>query len=232
MCPVVWDGFCLPLGPSGASFPHLVRSPPLRLDPGLAYFGGWWGEPVFPVCLWSGGCQHQRPGCQALTPEVVSLEEAVCVPVCLPGLLLALFVRQRLAATRFLRLEPFPSRHVFSPHGFHGRKQPPGAERAGPGHPRSGLPPPRFCRVLALLLLTALGFSPCRYWDKEVSRAEKDSRKPSLTKAIIKCYWKSYLVLGIFTLIEVKAFTCGAWVFRVCGWGRRWAALCGEWASP
>ncbi|XP_027446287.1 multidrug resistance-associated protein 4 isoform X3 [Zalophus californianus] len=40
------------------------------------------------------------------------------------------------------------------------------------------------------------------YWDKEVSRAEKDARKPSLTKAIIKCYWKSYLVLGIFTLFE------------------------------
>ncbi|XP_078288563.1 ATP-binding cassette sub-family C member 4 isoform X2 [Panthera onca] len=40
------------------------------------------------------------------------------------------------------------------------------------------------------------------YWDKEVLRAEKDARKPSLTKAIIKCYWKSYLVLGIFTLME------------------------------
>ncbi|XP_007942203.1 ATP-binding cassette sub-family C member 4 [Orycteropus afer afer] len=40
------------------------------------------------------------------------------------------------------------------------------------------------------------------YWDKEVLRAEKEARKPSLTKAIIKCYWKSYLVLGIFTLIE------------------------------
>uniref|UniRef100_G5E701 Multidrug resistance-associated protein 4 n=1 Tax=Loxodonta africana TaxID=9785 RepID=G5E701_LOXAF len=40
------------------------------------------------------------------------------------------------------------------------------------------------------------------YWDKEVLRAEKDAQKPSLTKAIIKCYWKSYLVLGIFTLIE------------------------------
>ncbi|XP_077014652.1 ATP-binding cassette sub-family C member 4 [Tamandua tetradactyla] len=40
------------------------------------------------------------------------------------------------------------------------------------------------------------------YWDKEVLRAEKDAKKPSLTKAIIKCYWKSYLVLGIFTLIE------------------------------
>ncbi|KAM9049659.1 ATP-binding cassette sub-family C member 4 isoform 2-T2 [Megaptera novaeangliae] len=40
------------------------------------------------------------------------------------------------------------------------------------------------------------------YWDQEVLRAEKATREPSLTKAIIKCYWKSYLVLGIFTLIE------------------------------
>ncbi|XP_028724042.1 multidrug resistance-associated protein 4 [Peromyscus leucopus] len=40
------------------------------------------------------------------------------------------------------------------------------------------------------------------YWDKEVLRAKKDARKPSLTKAIIRCYWKSYLLLGIFTLIE------------------------------
>ncbi|XP_028627445.1 multidrug resistance-associated protein 4 [Grammomys surdaster] len=40
------------------------------------------------------------------------------------------------------------------------------------------------------------------YWDKEVLRAKKDARKPSLTKAIIKCYWKSYLILGIFTFIE------------------------------
>lgn len=56
------------------------------------------------------------------------------------------------------------------------------------------------------LFLIALGFSPRRCWDKEVSRAEKDARKPSLTKAIIKCYWKSYAVLGVFTLIEVEAF--------------------------
>ncbi|XP_057563357.1 ATP-binding cassette sub-family C member 4-like isoform X2 [Hippopotamus amphibius kiboko] len=40
------------------------------------------------------------------------------------------------------------------------------------------------------------------YWDQEVLRAEKDAREPSLTKAIIKCYWKSYLVLGIFTFLE------------------------------
>ncbi|XP_007666157.2 multidrug resistance-associated protein 4 isoform X2 [Ornithorhynchus anatinus] len=40
------------------------------------------------------------------------------------------------------------------------------------------------------------------YWDKEIVRAKKEARKPSLTKAIIRCYWKSYLVLGAFTLIE------------------------------
>ncbi|XP_020821464.1 LOW QUALITY PROTEIN: ATP-binding cassette sub-family C member 4 [Phascolarctos cinereus] len=40
------------------------------------------------------------------------------------------------------------------------------------------------------------------YWDKEVLKAEKEARKPSLTKAIIKCYWKPYLILGLFTLIE------------------------------
>ncbi|XP_027391381.1 multidrug resistance-associated protein 4-like [Bos indicus x Bos taurus] len=42
------------------------------------------------------------------------------------------------------------------------------------------------------------------YWDQEVLRAEKDVREPSLMKAILKCHWKSYLVLGIFILLEVK----------------------------
>uniref|UniRef100_A0A5F8HI53 Multidrug resistance-associated protein 4 n=1 Tax=Monodelphis domestica TaxID=13616 RepID=A0A5F8HI53_MONDO len=40
------------------------------------------------------------------------------------------------------------------------------------------------------------------YWDKEVLKAEKEDRTPSLTKAIVKCYWKSYLLLGLFTLFE------------------------------
>ncbi|NXA46167.1 MRP4 protein, partial [Nothocercus julius] len=40
------------------------------------------------------------------------------------------------------------------------------------------------------------------YWDKEVQKAKKDGRTPHLTKAIILCYWKSYLVFGIFTMIE------------------------------
>ncbi|XP_052505903.1 ATP-binding cassette sub-family C member 4-like [Budorcas taxicolor] len=40
------------------------------------------------------------------------------------------------------------------------------------------------------------------HWDQEVKRAQKDAREPSLMKAIIKCYWKSCLVLGIFTFLE------------------------------
>nr|XP_028584147.1 multidrug resistance-associated protein 4-like isoform X2 [Podarcis muralis] len=41
-----------------------------------------------------------------------------------------------------------------------------------------------------------------RYWDREVQKAKKEARMPHLTKAIILCYWKSYLLLGFFTLIE------------------------------
>uniref|UniRef100_A0A8C0FHW5 Multidrug resistance-associated protein 4 n=1 Tax=Bubo bubo TaxID=30461 RepID=A0A8C0FHW5_BUBBB len=40
------------------------------------------------------------------------------------------------------------------------------------------------------------------YWDKEVQKAKKRGKMPHLTKAIILCYWKSYLVFGIFTMIE------------------------------
>ncbi|XP_074845315.1 ATP-binding cassette sub-family C member 4 isoform X2 [Carettochelys insculpta] len=40
------------------------------------------------------------------------------------------------------------------------------------------------------------------YWDKEVQKAKKEARTPHLTKAIILCYWKYYLGLGLFTLTE------------------------------
>ena len=43
-----------------------------------------------------------------------------------------------------------------------------------------------------------------RYWDQEVKRAQKDTQEPSLMKAIVKCYWKSYLIWGMFTFLEVK----------------------------
>ncbi|KAM9674349.1 ATP-binding cassette sub-family C member 4-like isoform 2-T3 [Dama dama] len=42
------------------------------------------------------------------------------------------------------------------------------------------------------------------YWDQEVKRAQKDAQEPSLMKAIIKCYWKSYFIWGLFTFLELK----------------------------
>lgn len=45
-----------------------------------------------------------------------------------------------------------------------------------------------------------------RHWDQEVQRATKELRKPSLSKAIIRCYLKSYAVLGLFTFIEVRVW--------------------------
>lgn len=68
-----------------------------------------------------------------------------------------------------------------------------------------------FCYLPGLPYGRACCSSPCcgshrRYWEEELSRAQKVPREPSLTKAIIRCYWKSYAVLGFFTLLEVKAF--------------------------
>ncbi|XP_070832533.1 ATP-binding cassette sub-family C member 4-like [Chaetodon trifascialis] len=40
------------------------------------------------------------------------------------------------------------------------------------------------------------------YWDREVQQAAKDPRPPSLTKAIVQCYWRSYLLIGIYVFIE------------------------------
>ncbi|KAB0340788.1 hypothetical protein FD754_022828, partial [Muntiacus muntjak] len=40
------------------------------------------------------------------------------------------------------------------------------------------------------------------YWDQEVKRVQKDAQEPSLMKAIVKCYWKSYLIWGVFTFLE------------------------------
>uniref|UniRef100_A0A4W2FW02 Multidrug resistance-associated protein 4-like n=1 Tax=Bos indicus x Bos taurus TaxID=30522 RepID=A0A4W2FW02_BOBOX len=40
------------------------------------------------------------------------------------------------------------------------------------------------------------------YWDQEVLKSQEDAREPSLMKAIVKCYGKSYLVLGMLTCLE------------------------------
>ncbi|CAK6978679.1 ATP-binding cassette sub-family C member 4-like isoform X1 [Scomber scombrus] len=48
----------------------------------------------------------------------------------------------------------------------------------------------------------SLGQDLHSYWDHEIQEATKELRKPSLSKVIIKCYGKSYAVLGFFTLVE------------------------------
>uniref|UniRef100_A0A3Q2TB68 Cystic fibrosis transmembrane conductance regulator n=1 Tax=Fundulus heteroclitus TaxID=8078 RepID=A0A3Q2TB68_FUNHE len=47
-----------------------------------------------------------------------------------------------------------------------------------------------------------LGQELQRYWEREVLKATKEMRTPGLTKVIIQCYWKSYGLLGLFTLFE------------------------------
>ncbi|XP_032362004.1 ATP-binding cassette sub-family C member 4 isoform X1 [Etheostoma spectabile] len=47
-----------------------------------------------------------------------------------------------------------------------------------------------------------LGQDLQRCWDHQIHTATKELRTPSLAKGIIKCYWKPYGVLGLFTLIE------------------------------
>ena len=41
-------------------------------------------------------------------------------------------------------------------------------------------------------------------------------------KAIIKCYWKFYFVLGLLTFLEVKAFPYCALLLSVCRSALRW----------
>ncbi|KAE8625965.1 hypothetical protein XENTR_v10006453 [Xenopus tropicalis] len=40
------------------------------------------------------------------------------------------------------------------------------------------------------------------YWEKELQKAQNEGRKPRLTKAIIRCHWKTFSVLGLFTFFE------------------------------
>ncbi|XP_029925836.1 multidrug resistance-associated protein 4-like isoform X2 [Myripristis murdjan] len=46
-----------------------------------------------------------------------------------------------------------------------------------------------------------LGDELQRFWEYEVRKAGKELRKPKLTKALLKCYGKSYAVFGVFTFL-------------------------------
>ncbi|KAM9830036.1 ATP-binding cassette sub-family C member 4 isoform 1-T1 [Syngnathus typhle] len=47
-----------------------------------------------------------------------------------------------------------------------------------------------------------LGQQLQRYWEHEVQEATKELRKPKLSRVIIRCFWRIYSVLGLFTLVE------------------------------
>uniref|UniRef100_A0A3Q2QNG6 Multidrug resistance-associated protein 4 n=1 Tax=Fundulus heteroclitus TaxID=8078 RepID=A0A3Q2QNG6_FUNHE len=55
-----------------------------------------------------------------------------------------------------------------------------------------------------------LGQELQRYWEREVLKATKEMRTPGLTKVIIQCYWKSYGLLGLFTLFEALSLSSSA----------------------
>ncbi|XP_062258726.1 ATP-binding cassette sub-family C member 4-like isoform X1 [Platichthys flesus] len=40
------------------------------------------------------------------------------------------------------------------------------------------------------------------YWNHEVQQAAKEMRPPKLSKVLVRCYWKSYSLIGIFIFIE------------------------------
>ncbi|XP_061548514.1 ATP-binding cassette sub-family C member 4-like isoform X2 [Phycodurus eques] len=40
------------------------------------------------------------------------------------------------------------------------------------------------------------------YWNQEVKLAAQDLRQPKLTRVLIKCYWRSYALIGTYILIE------------------------------
>lgn len=65
------------------------------------------------------------------------------------------------------------------------------------------------CPTLSPLVDTLLWFTVLSFIGGTGIRKKQSPEgctEPSLTKAIVKCYWKSCLVLGIFTFLEVKIF--------------------------
>ena len=157
------------------------------------------------------GARSHGPGGQALSPEVGPLEEGVCPPE-----LLMTCESSKAWQELVSRIWNFSLKACFS-----------GASESAPLVFQE--PCEQVARIYcaaaerpvvqALLPLHPAPFSlwwtRCsslravshrRHWDQEVKRAEKDARKPSLMKAIVKCYWKSYLIWGMFAFLEVKDF--------------------------
>uniref|UniRef100_A0A8C8DRS1 ATP binding cassette subfamily C member 4 (PEL blood group) n=1 Tax=Oryzias sinensis TaxID=183150 RepID=A0A8C8DRS1_9TELE len=57
-------------------------------------------------------------------------------------------------------------------------------------------------RVLPEDASNRLGEELQRYWTQEVQQAKKKLQPPKLSKALIQCYWKSYLLIGVYIFLE------------------------------
>uniref|UniRef100_A0A671UTK7 Multidrug resistance-associated protein 4 n=1 Tax=Sparus aurata TaxID=8175 RepID=A0A671UTK7_SPAAU len=59
-------------------------------------------------------------------------------------------------------------------------------------------------RVLAEDRSETLGEELQRFWDHEVRKATKELQKPELSRALIRCYGKSYAIAGLFVFEVIK----------------------------
>ena len=196
--------------PPGSSEPPplTLNAPLLRLTPGLAHFGGW-RSPCFLCICGCGGSPQPWPWRASSVPGGGVPEDSVC-----PELLMTC---ESSKAWKELvsRIWNFSLKACFS-----------GASESAP------LIFQETCEQVARIYCAAaecpvvwacLPLRPApfplwwtyfllcfvshpRHWDKEVLRGQKDAQEPSLVKAIIKCYWKSYLICGMFTFLEMKDF--------------------------
>uniref|UniRef100_A0A3P9MIE5 Multidrug resistance-associated protein 4 n=1 Tax=Oryzias latipes TaxID=8090 RepID=A0A3P9MIE5_ORYLA len=57
-------------------------------------------------------------------------------------------------------------------------------------------------RVLPEDASNRLGEELQRYWTQEVQQAKKKLQPPKFSKALIQCYWKSYLLIGVYIFLE------------------------------
>ncbi|XP_054643013.1 ATP-binding cassette sub-family C member 4-like isoform X4 [Dunckerocampus dactyliophorus] len=50
------------------------------------------------------------------------------------------------------------------------------------------------------------------YWNQEVKMAANDMRQPKLTRVLIKCYWRGYILIGVYIFIEEGIKVLQSWL--------------------
>ena len=205
----VWGRLCLPLG-SPEPPPLTLHTHPLRLTPGLAHFAVW-GSPCSLCICGRGGSPQPRPWRPSSVLEMGSLEEGDYPPE-----LLMTCESSKAWQELVSRIWNFSLKACFSgdsesaPLIFQEPCEQVASvycrSRRAPCSAGSSPTPPGPYPLWWTRCSSLCSVSHRRHWDQEVKRAQKDAQEPSLIKAIIKCYWKSYLIWGMFMFLEVKNF--------------------------